>query len=172
MGNALDRLSLVFGRPLPQPLAWITSVAWWATFILALLSIWPVAYGQFAIILRSAGVTVALPASTTVVPVLIVFTALQMTHWLARQRRDTLLGRDGAAKPIRSSDDDPELSSDVPRLLQKNSYPWIALIFGVASIAWSIYQSMVSLQEAEAKCDANDDLHRVRPDQVVDCPYD
>ncbi len=172
MGKALDWLSLVVGRPLPQPLAWIMSVAWWATFILALLSIWPDAYGQFAIALRSADVSIALPASTNVVPVLAVFTVLQITHWLARQRRDTLLGRDGLAQPKHSSDDGPELNSDVPWLLRKNRHVWLALIFGLASVAWSIYQSEVSRHEAEAKCDAYADLHRVRPDQVLDCPYD
>jgi hypothetical protein len=172
MSSALDRLSLVFGRPLPQALAGITSVAWWATFILALLSIWPEAYGQFAIFLSSLGVTITLPASTTIVPVLTVFALLQMTHWFARQRREALLVRDSTAQPKRNSDDGSELSSDLPWLVRKNRHVWLDLIFGVASMAWSIYQSERLRHEAEAKCNAYDALHRVRQDQVVDCPYD
>lgn len=172
MSSALDRLSLVFGRALPQPLAWITSVAWWATFILALLSIWPEAYGRFAIFLSSVGVTITLPASTTVVPVVAFLTALQITHWFARQRREALLVRDSRAQAKRNSEDGSELSSDLPWLHRKNRHVWLALIFGMASIAWSIYQSERSRHEAEAKCNAYDALHRVRQDQVVDCPYD
>lgn len=170
MDTALDRLSLVFGRPIRQPFGWITSVAWWATFILAMLSIWPDAYGQFAIILRSVGVTMVLPASTVVISVLVVFTVLQMTHGLALKRRDLLLERGSSAPLKRSGVDGSELNSDVPWLLQKNRHMWLVVILAVASFGWVIYQSEVPIQRAKAKCDAHDASHRVRPDQVIDCP--
>lgn len=90
MGATLDRLSLIFGRPLPGPLNLVVNLIWWIVFILGMTSLWPEAYRGLEGLVRLNGLNVTLPPPPVVVPLMIALTLLLIAHTRAVERRTRL----------------------------------------------------------------------------------
>ena len=86
----LDRLSLIFGRPLPAPLNLVVNLIWWIVFILGMTSLWPEAYRGLEGLVRLNGLNITLPPPLVVAPLMVLLTLLLIAHTKAVERRARL----------------------------------------------------------------------------------
>lgn len=94
MDATLDRLSLIFGRPLTGPLNLLVNLVWWIVFILGMTSLWPWAYRALEGLVRLNGLNITLPPPLVIVPLMVVLTLILIVHAQAIERRARLTATD------------------------------------------------------------------------------